>query len=411
MIIKTNIKLKSWLIIAGLLVLVGCESANDSARPKAKSEAGRPGKKSVKTTPVELSRAKTGTAASYYVTTSTLEPSSDAKINARTSGVVRELLSEEGDDVKVGDVLLLLEDDDQQLRLKQARQRLSASEREYQRLNKMRKAGAVSSNEWETAKNAYESSQTELELAQLALSYTRISAPFDGRVVWREVDLGEHVGVGNLLYRIMAIKPLLLRVHIPANRVGFVARGQEVELNIDSVKSKVFGVVELVSPIVDPSTGTIKVTVKLENYPIGVRPGDFTEIKMITNKRENALLIPTVAVIEERGQHYLYLAQNNKAVRRAVEVGYVVGDETEVLSGISIDDLVVIKGQRNLKQDSVLQVIETDSHMSDEKSQLIDAKTQLQNSAETKSKRNRENHTKQNKKVRATNGKATRKST
>jgi membrane fusion protein, multidrug efflux system len=368
------------------LIITGCSdepSADDKSKAQTKSaanqsdnkvkgdrknqaNAGRKGGKDglkgptsfAKAIPVELAKPAIGDAASFYVTTATLEPSSDAQVNARISGVVRKILREEGDDVKAGDILLQLEDDEQKLKLEQAEQKLASSKREFERLSRMKKAGVVSPNEWEAANNTYLTAKTDVELAQLALSFTQVAAPFDGRVVWRDVDLGEHVSAGRLLYRVMAIKPLLLRVHVPANRIGYVAKGQLVELIIDSAKQTLIGTVELVSPIVDPATGTIKVTIELTEYPAQVRPGDFTQVQMITDKRENALLLPSVAIIEERGNHYLYVEQDNKATRKNIEVGFVVGDQTEVISGISADDNVVVKGQRNLNQGNSLQVIE-----------------------------------------------------
>lgn len=340
------------LMCLAAMLVSGC--GQEASGPGAQAGKGR---KPSKPIPVEVANPEIGTAASYYVTTATLAPSSDAQISARTSGVVRQILHEEGDDVKAGDILLLLEDDDQRLRLKQAQQKYASAEREFKRLSKMKSAGAVSPNEWEVANNNYLTSQTDVELAELALSYTRIAAPFDGRVVWREVDLGAHVQNSNLLFRMMAINPLLLRVHVPANRIGKLAKGQMVNLNVDSVSQSIQGVIDLVSPIVEPSTGTIKVTVKVTDYPPGVRPGDFTEVRMITDQRENALLLPSVALIEERGQHYLFFEENNKAVRKKVAAGYIVGNKTEIISGVNVSDRVVVKGQRNLNDGNALKVI------------------------------------------------------
>ncbi|MCW8876686.1 MAG: efflux RND transporter periplasmic adaptor subunit [Kangiellaceae bacterium] len=343
-------------IFAIFFTLVFIFSCSDSKESKGPGSGG--GRPPAKASPVEVESVKFGLSAAYYVTTATLEPSSDAQVFARTSGIVRQILKEEGDDVKAGDILLLLEDDDQILRVKQARQKLNSNDREYKRLSKMRKAGAVSPTEWEATKTNFETAQTDLELAELALSYTKVSAPFDGRVVWREVDLGAHVLNGNLLFRVMAIDPLLIRVHIPANRIGKVKKGQSVDLKVDSTPEKISGVVELVSPIVDPTTGTVKVTVKIEAYPEGVRPGDFTEVKIVTDSRNNAMLLPSVAVIEERGEHYVFVEDEGKAIRRDVQIGYVVEQQTEILTGLTADDKVIVKGQRNLNDGNRVKVIE-----------------------------------------------------
>jgi membrane fusion protein (multidrug efflux system) len=347
-------------LLVALLVLTDCGGSkpeNDrrgGGRPgggRPGAGAGMPEKKPI---PVEVQLPELGLASSSYATTATLEPSSDAEINARATGVVRELLSEEGDYVEAGQILLRLEDDDQRLRVKRAQQDLDSAKREYDRLVKMRE-GLVSSTDMETAESTFNQAETELELAELALSYTRIAAPFSGRVVWREVDLGAHVRDGAMLFRMMAIKPLLVRVHIPANRMGTVAVGQAVSLQVDSVGQVLTGTIDLVSPIVDPNTGTVKVTVVLDDYPEGVRPGDFAEIEIVTAQRDNALLLPSTAVIEERGQHILYLADGDKASRREVEIGFVVGDKTEIVSGLEAGAQVVVKGQRNLSEGAIIE--------------------------------------------------------
>ncbi len=347
-----------------LLLLFSCGEGDSSRKTglqhQANSKDGRSsgkGKRAAKPTPIEVIKAHRALAASYYVTTSTIEPSSDAKINARTAGVVKNIFHEEGDDVDAGEVLLKIDDDDQRLRLNQARQKLASTRREYERLNKMKKAGVVSPTEWEATENAYRNAETEKELADLALSYTNVSAPFAGRVVWREVDLGAHISQGEMLFRMMAINPLLIRVHIPANRLGTVATGQKVELKLDSVSDPVVGVIELVSPIVNPTTGTIKVTLKLDNYPAQVRPGDFTEVHMVTDKHENALMVPSTAIIEERGQHFLYSAEDNVARKKSVVTGFIMSETTEILSGIDSRDLIVIKGQRNLNDGVKIEIL------------------------------------------------------
>ncbi|MGX5202255.1 efflux RND transporter periplasmic adaptor subunit [Aliikangiella sp. IMCC44632] len=334
-----------------ILLVVSCGNDQPNKRGKRGAEQAK------RAIPVATEVAKVGPAKAFYVTTATLTPNSDAQINARTSGVVTQILREEGDQVKAGEVLLLLEDDDQKLRLKLAEQKLESSKREFNRLNKMKNAGAVSPNEWETVNSAYSSATIEYELAKLALDYTRISAPFDGTVVWREVDLGAYVANGQLLYRIMSVSPLLVKVYVPANRVANVKSGQQVELTVDSVEQPLLAEVDLVSPIVDPNTGTVKVTLKLENYPQGVRPGDFAEVKLVTEKRDQAMLLPTVALIEERGSFYVFVEKDGKAVRKNVEIGFVVDDLTEIVAGLEMTDQVVVKGQRNLNDGNLIQVM------------------------------------------------------
>lgn len=339
------------MFIISLFFIVACsdeKTSTDGAKggqwkQKSTRKAG-----STKATPITVINPKRDDASAYYTTTTALEPKSDAKINARSSGVVRQLFHEEGDDVERGAVLLQLEDDEQKLRALQAKQKLISAEKEYRRLSKMRKAGVVPANEYESAEIAFQTAKTDKDIADLALSQTKIIAPFTGRVVTRNIDLGAYVTQGELLFRMMVIKPLLLRVYLPASRVGIVARDDKVELNIDNVTQSLVGIVDLVSPIVDPNTGTIKITIRLDEYPNQVRPGDFTEVKVITAKHVNTLMIPTVAVIEERESRFVFVEQDGQAKRSDVEIGFVVDSYTEITAGLEESDKVIIKGQRNL---------------------------------------------------------------
>lgn len=381
---KSTFKTNTYLVMSLILSLFIFSCGGNDSPQGGGSAGGKPnpdGKRPAKAVPVEVKKPIKGLAASFYVTTSTIEPSSDAKINSRTSGIVKKLLHEEGDDVLAGEVLLVLDDDDQQLRLKQAEQKLASASREFKRLNKMKKSGLVSPTEWETTDNALKIAETDKKLAELALSYTRVAAPFDGRVVWREVDLGAHVGQGELLFRMMSIRPLLVRVHIPANRLGMVAKGQIVELNIDSVAESLSAKVELISPIVDPTTGTIKITLRIDEYPGKVRPGDFTEVRMVTDQHQNALLVSSVAIIEERGKHFLYIVENNKAIRKPVTTGFVMSDLTEIVDGIDETDSVVIKGQRTLNDNVLVEVLSSETVSSETVSaEIVSADRNITNS-------------------------------
>lgn len=346
-----------FLLTAVWVAGCGGDDADTAAAAPAGGRGGPPGENRPDV-PIAVERVEMGDASSYYTATATLEANNRAELQARASGVVRELLREEGDVVQEGDILLMLEDDEAKFRVQQAAANLRAAESEYERRAAMRDGGLLSAGEFETTENTLSIRRAELGLARVDLSYTRVKAPFSGRVVRRFVDLGQSVNAGTVLFEIMDDHPLLARVYIPAKRMGFVRKGQTMDLHIDSDGVDLVGVIQLISPIVDAGTGTVKVTAEIRDFPEGTRPGDFAQVNIVTARHEDAVLVPSRALFEEQGQSILYVVEDGKAIRRVVETGFVDGDLTEVMSGAAVGELVVTKGQRQLRDGAGVEILE-----------------------------------------------------
>jgi len=335
------------------LIICGC-GGNPSTETPPGARTERP---EVKQVPVAVTHVRLGEAASYYVTTATLEAESHAQIMARSGGIVKKLLAEEGDFVEEGDILLRLEDDQQQLDLKQAGFTVKRLEAQFERQQEIFKKGILSPQDYEQVINDLDKARGDADKARLALSYTVIKAPFNGRIVRRFQDLGDQIQAGAMLFEIMDVDPLLARIHIPSNRMGKITAGQAIELKPDRTVERLTGPLRLVRPMADPTTGTVKVPAEIAEYPDGTRPGDFAEVQIVTDRRRNAMLVPSVAVFEEQGNHILYVVNDGKANGHTVGVGFVEKGNTEILSGIGMDDFVVVQGQRNLREDMPVQVI------------------------------------------------------
>ncbi|HMB70001.1 MAG TPA: biotin/lipoyl-binding protein, partial [bacterium] len=138
-----------------LLIGAGCGGGGeDTAQAAPGSDGGADGAPAARpSVPVAVERADRGAASSYYTTTATLEAASRAALLARTTGVVREILREEGDVVQEGEVLLRLEDDEARLRLEQAEANYRLAQAEFERRKAMREGGLLSDGEFDTTKS------------------------------------------------------------------------------------------------------------------------------------------------------------------------------------------------------------------------------------------------------------------
>lgn len=308
--------------------------------------------------PVSVEAVNRGDLASYYSANATLEPDKEAEVLARISGVVLQLKAEEGDFVRRGDLLLAIEEDEYRHRLTQAEVEAENQRSRFERAEKMFDQNLVSAEEFDSARRDLRTAEAALELSAYELSLARVTAPFTGRVTVRAVDLGENVSNGTALFTLVDMRRLLARVQVPAREFRAISIDQPVVLTVDSSGDQLQGTIELVSPVIDATSGTIKVTVAITDFPPTTRPGDFAEVAIETDRHIDTLLVPRIAVVSEKGEQVVFVAEADKAVRRLVAVGFQNDSHAEILDGLAEGEMVVVQGQRSLKDGQPLKILE-----------------------------------------------------
>ncbi len=391
--------LLSLIFLLGVAMAVG--GCSKSAESQGAGQPGGPGAGPGAQTPipVAVSPADTGSIASFYNATASLEAEKQAQVLARVSGVVGRLAAEEGDLVDEGAVLLTIDNDEYRFRLQQAEATTGNLRARYQRFEAMLAEQLTTEEEYQAARSDLANAEAEEGLARLNLSYTQVRAPFRGRVTSRLVDPGQNVSAGTELMVMADFDPLLARVHVPSRQFNKLSLDQTVDLVLDSSGQVLRGRIKLISPVIDPTSGTIKVTVEVPDYPADTRPGDFAEVRIVTERRTGTILVPLGAVINEKGEQVVYVVadkasgqgqgqgnnqgkpqgeskprgehaaqgQDNSgaqrpagpvARRKVVTVGFTDDDHAEILTGLSRGDRVVVRGQRSLKNGSPLKILD-----------------------------------------------------
>jgi len=360
------------------LLILGCggcgDSGGDQAAPGGQAQGqgsdqhgpdgpggGRPSQPAI---PVAVTSAVKGSISSYYRATATLEAEKEAQILARVTGVVQALLVEEGDQVTAGAPLLKVDNDEYRFRVEQAAAATANLRSRYERMEQMRLEELATEEEFQAVRSELASAEADEGLARLALSYTTVTAPFSGRVTGRLVDLGQNLTSGDPVMVMADFDPLLARVHVPSREFNKLKQNQAVNLVLDSSSEKLEGRIKLISPIIDPNSGTIKITIEVPRYPAGTRPGDFAQVQIVTEKRDDVILVPRIAVLTDKSETVVYTLADTSgtrgettAERRVVEVGFTDDDHAQILTGLAAGDQVVVKGQRSLKNGSLLKII------------------------------------------------------
>jgi membrane fusion protein (multidrug efflux system) len=334
----------------GILLLAACQSGQNNGAESDEEEAPP--------IPVETGQPTRGDVYATYTGTAPIEAYAEADVIAKVHGEVRELLVEEGDEVVKGQVLARLDGDRLRLELNESKANLRKLQRDFERNVDLKSKGLISEGDFEKIKYEMEALEASFNLASLELDYTQIRAPIDGVIAERYVKLGNTIGVGEPAFRVTGLDPLVAYLHVPEREYRHIEAGQPVGIQIDALPGDpIVASVSRVSPIVDPQTGTFKITVEIFDEERRIKPGMFGRISVVYDVHENALQIPRSAIVEETDTLSVFVVEDNLAVRKSVTTGYGNRGMIEIISGIEDEEQVVIVGQVSLKQDSKVTVI------------------------------------------------------
>lgn len=350
-------------IRTGLLALL-CIALAACGKPEAPEAAGDDSAAANKTkeetppVPVETELPQRGDIYAVYAGTAPIEAIAEADVVAKVAGEVRYLNVEEGDLVNEGQVLAQLDGDRLRLELSQSEANLRKLQRDFERNQDLREKGLLSEGDFEKIQFEMEALEAQFNLAKLELDYTYIRAPIDGVVSERMVKLGNTIEQGEAVFRVTSLDPLVAYLFVPERQYRKIKSGQPVGIEIDALPGeRIIASVTRVSPIVDPDTGTFKISIEIRDQAQRVKPGMFGRIAIVYDQRSNALKIPRTALIEGAAGTSVFVVEDGVAKRRRVETGYSDRGMVEILTGLEDDDEIITLGQVGLKEDSVVTVI------------------------------------------------------
>ncbi|MCD4692273.1 MAG: efflux RND transporter periplasmic adaptor subunit [Calditrichales bacterium] len=301
----------------------------------------------------------TGNISAVFNGTANLEAKDEATVVAKISGVVKEILVEEGYYVRQGQILARLDDEQQKYKLNQAFANLNKLKSEYQRNEELFRKQLISADTYDKVKYDYESLKASYDLAELELKYAAIRAPINGVISERFVKTGNMITINEPTFKITDFDPLNALLYVPERHLSKLAKNQSVELAVDAIPGSRFtGHVERISPVVDPGSGTFKVTIEVRDPQRELKPGMFGRVNIVYDVHQSTLLVPKEAVITEDKQTSVFIIRGDTiAFRQKVTMGYTNTTHLEILNGLKEGDTVVTIGQASLKDRTKVQII------------------------------------------------------
>ena len=292
--------------------------------------------------------------------TGTVEPSDVVYVYAKASGDVTDVLVKAGDTVAAGDVLLEIDTEQVETArnsMEAAEVSLSEAQSNLNRMQILYAGGDLSDQEYEQYVNRVTSSRLQYESAKLAydrqMEYSRVTAPINGKVESCDIEVHDRVSQSSQLCVIAGEGEKRVSFYVTERMKDNISEGDELTIMKNGSSYQAY--ISEISSMVDSATGLFKVKAELKNTD-AIATGSTVKLNLITEKTEQAMLIPVDAIYYSGGNAYVYLCKDGKAVQTPIEVGIYDSENAEVLSGLNMDDIVVSTWSSNLYEGATIKL-------------------------------------------------------
>ncbi len=381
---KTNIsRVTLWLSVA---ILSAC-GGNNQQGPGGPGGWGSP---NGDPTSVETTAITTSSISDLVRSYGTIRAQDVVSIIPQVSNRVIRINADLGDTVRQGDVLAKIYDvpfrdalEQVQAQLRQSRSAYVRDSTTFERQQQLYERGASSASEFDEARSAYESSRAQYESARAALTQSRedlenteIRSPVNGVVLERMIAEGDLARTGEPAYEVANLVGYETRLFLPMQDWEELTIGLPVEMrlsNRDGVAAE--GVISRISPQLNPNSGLGEVVVSLTDVSNFIRQGALVEARITTLTRDNTIVIPRSAMLEQidtyiepetntveirRTYNAFVSVGDTVAQQRELELGLEQGERVEVLSGLQEGETLIVTGQRNLSDGEPIRIVGQD---------------------------------------------------
>lgn len=308
--------------------------------------------------PVETAIARSRTATTDIPAIGSLRSDETVKIAPEIPGRISEIRFNEGEPVKEGDALVLLDDALARAELADSEARFNLAKANFDRAEALSKTRNITERAHDEARANFETARAALELARVRLSKHTIRTPFSGIVGVRSLSAGAFVTAGTTFVNLEKIDVLKVDFKIPEIFLADIRVGQTVDVTVDALPGRSFpGEIYAIDPLVDVNGRALQVRARLENNDLILRPGLFARVSVKGQKEREVVLVPESAIVPRAGETFIYLIQDGKAVESKVEVGSRRGGMVEVTGGLSAGAAVVTAGHQRLKNGVTVDVV------------------------------------------------------
>ncbi len=312
--------------------------------------------------PVEVAKAETATLTDDVLAVGSLKSAQGVMLRPEVSGRVSKLGFKDGERVRLGQLLVQLDDTLQQAQMKQAEAQASIARTNLQRSRELLAQSFVSQSAVDQNAAALEVADAQVALARAQLARMKVLAPFNGTTGLRIVDVGDYVKDGADLVNLEDLSSMTVQFAVPERYVDRLKPGQVVDLTVDALPGRSFkGRVQATDSQVDTNGRALQVLAQVSNPGSVLRPGMFARPRVVFSVREGAVVVPEEALVPLGEKQYIFRIEDGadgKKLSRRLEarLGLRLPGKVEVLQGLKPGDTVVTAGHGRLLRSETLPV-------------------------------------------------------
>jgi RND family efflux transporter MFP subunit len=343
--------------------LAACGGGNEgsgAAAQQGQPGAGPGGPSDVaQIVPVETRTVEAGHIARSVTVSGAVEPIRTVGVNAQIGGALRTVVAEEGTYVEQGAVIATVDDREITAQLASSEASFELAKATFDRSERLRERQVVTAAEYERDRAALAAAAAQLDQLRARLGYATVRAPLTGIVTEKLVEAGDVVGQQTRLFAIADVTTMVVRVRLSELDVVQVSAGDRVEVMLDAFPGRLLtGRIRRIFPSADPATRLVPVEVALTGPDAQLaRPGFLARATFALGTKENVLLVPASAIVNEGGSEAVYVVENDRAARRTVRTGMTSSGSVEILAGVASGDVVVVAGTNNLRDGASVRVV------------------------------------------------------
>ncbi len=287
-----------------------------------------------------------------------VEPWEDLNILAEVSGMVAEVLVEEGDHVNQGDLIVQLDPSDYENTRNSIKASYNLALTNLKRLSGLHDQEIIAQSQYDSVKAEVVSLEAELAIAELRLKRCYIRSSIAGVVNELPAQKGLYLAVGDPVATVLDIDQVKVSVGIPETDVDAVRKIARFEVTIEALQNKkITGVKNFLAVAPESQAQVYRLELTVNNQSGEILPGMFARVEIIKDEFPDALAIPLYAVISRDNKHFVFLDEDSIAKLQEVKLGILDGWQVQITDGLASGQRVVVVGQRSVDAGQKLNVV------------------------------------------------------